>query len=120
MADKIETPEEKTLREAVALKATNTGPAGAAQSIDKQVPESKKDKDAKFEGQTVSTDHFTVVSGDQFGRPLVTVRPAGWVGDDLLTFPGWKVKDLIKALSDLKHLPSEPKAPETNPTDTGE
>lgn len=80
----------------------------------------KIEKDDKFEGQTVATDHFTVVAGDQFGRPLVSVRPNGWVGDDLLTFPGWKVKDLIKALSGLKNLPSEPKAPETNPSDTGE
>ena len=120
MADKIETPEEKTLREAAELKLNNTSPAGNAQPVEKQEPVSKKEKDTKFEGQTSATDHFTVVSGDTLGRSVVSVRPAGWVGDDILTFPGWKVKDLIKALSGLKNLPSEPKAPETSSTDTGE
>ena len=72
----------------------------------------KTEKDDKFEGQTSATEHFTVVSGDTIGRPLESVRPTGWVGDDLLTFPGWKTKDLIKALQGLKNLPSEPKAAE--------
>ena len=37
----------------------------------------KTETDTKFEGQTVSTEHFTVTSGDNIGRPLVIVRPAG-------------------------------------------
>ena len=106
-----ETDEEKIVREAAALKAANTDPA-AKQPVEKQA---KAKKEAEpFEGQTIHTDEFTVTTGDNLGRPLVSIRPVNHVGDAPLVIPGWRVKDLIKALSQIKDLPKAPELAEVN------
>jgi hypothetical protein len=71
----------------------------------------------QFEGQSIEGDHFTVVTGDALGRAVVSVRPKGWVGDDILTFPGWKIEDLIKSLKEVKNLPDSPEAPAAEPVE---
>jgi len=117
MAEKTETDEEKVIREAAELKASNTAPA-AKQPVAKGAGDGKEDAKA-FEGQVISTDHFTITTGDNLGRPLVNVLPVGYVGDAPLVISGWKLKDLISALGKVKNLPKEPAAPSTDPYSTG-
>lgn len=109
--DNIETPEEKVVREAAELKAANTNPE-ANQPVEKQA--SSKREPAPFEGQTVTTDKFSIVTGDNLGRPLVSIRPRNWIGDAPLVIPGYAVKELIGALKQINDLPEEPKLDEVN------
>jgi hypothetical protein len=65
------------------------------------------DDDGVFEGSVYSSENFIVsTSIPAHGREVVEIKPVGWVGEGFIVGSA-RVKELIKLLGQVKHLPKE-------------
>lgn len=78
------------------------------QQAQQDLKDEAKDGSEEFGGGFYSTDNFSAVTRESFGRQVVEIKPAGWVGEGFIV-AGSRIDELKDLIGKIKNLPTQEK-----------
>lgn len=60
--------------------------------------------DGEFAGHIYTSENFVASTSESFGRAVIEVKPAGWVGEGFV-IPASRVEEFKKLISSVKNAP---------------